>query len=263
MDAFAEWFKDWMIPGSVTFLMVASSPGVALLFARERLARWGRRWVAACIVVYWLLATPLAAAGLERLLAGDLEPVTPQSAPEGISAMVILGGGGGTYETDAGRIEVLSEASSLRVLEGARLFKLLNPAVIIVSGGVNPEVGLTVPEAETMRAALIRLGVPAERIRVESGSANTHDQALRLMPMLREAGDGPFLLVTSPSHMRRAYLTFVEAGLKPIPAPSPERSATRQPLGMALLPRPDALEASRNVMREIFGLLYYALRGWI
>lgn len=263
MDSFAEWFKDWLIPGSVTFLMVAITPGILLLFCRERVARWGRRWLTGLTILYWILSTPLAASGLERLLAGDLQPLSPQTIPEGVRAVVILGGGGGTYESEAGRIEVLSEASSLRVLEGARLLEMLDRPWVIVSGGVNPEVGLTVPESETMRATLISLGVPEERILVEAGSANTHDQAIRLKPMLQEAGAAPFLLVTSPSHMRRAYLTFVQEDLQPIPAPSSERTATREPFGFAILPQPEALEASRNVMREIFGLLYYALRGWI
>jgi hypothetical protein len=30
-----------------------------------------------------------------------------------------------------------------------------------------------------------------------------------------------------------------------------------------ILPSMGALDASRNVMRELFGLLYYKLRGWI
>jgi uncharacterized SAM-binding protein YcdF (DUF218 family) len=259
----AEWVKRWFIPGSFPFLLLSIIIGLVLLYLDERRSRWGKRWLTVLITAYLLLATPLVATSLEGMLQGDLGAVLPGQPAADVDAIVVLGGGGVSYTSGTMEISTLSESSALRLLEGLRLWKQLDPAWFVVSGGDNPDAGLLTAESETMQATLIKLGVPEERLLLEAGSANTHDQALNLRPIFMENEIERFLLVTSPTHMRRAYLTFVHAGLDPIPAASLEHSQAKGSLGKSILPSLDALDASRNVMRELFGLLYYALRGWI
>jgi uncharacterized SAM-binding protein YcdF (DUF218 family) len=237
--------------------------GLILLYLDEHRARWGKRWLTAVIVLYALMATPAIASGLENLLQGNLGEGYPEEQIEDIDAIVVLGGGGASYTAGERELSVLSESSALRLIEGLRLWEQLEPEWIIVSGGDNPRAGLLTAESETMRDTLLELGLPEDRILLEAGSANTHDQSLNLYPIFEANGISRFVLVTSPTHMRRAYLTFVHAGFDPIPAAALEHSQSRDSFGNALLPSLDALDASRNVMRELFGLLYYALRGWI
>jgi uncharacterized SAM-binding protein YcdF (DUF218 family) len=148
-------------------------------------------------------------------------------------------------------------------MEGARLYQMLDDPIVIVSGGTNPRSGLLTPESEPMRDALVALGVPSQRILLESDSSNTHDQALNVPPMLIAAGSERFILVTSPTHMRRAYFSFLEQGVEPIPAISAPRSETSSFSSTSVVPDLGALAVSQSALREWMGLIYYTLRGWI
>jgi uncharacterized SAM-binding protein YcdF (DUF218 family) len=263
LDILAEWFKQWFIPGSFSFFLLGALLGLVLLYLNDRRSRWGRRWLTVLIGFYALMAIPAIASGLENILQGELGEGYPTQRIEDIDAIVVLGGGGASYTAGDRELSVLSEASALRLIEGLRLWEQLKPEWIVVSGGDNPRAGLLTAESETMRDTLIELGVPREHILLEAGSANTHDQSQNLQPIFKTNGINRFVLVTSPTHMRRAYLTFVHAGFDPIPAAALEHSQSKTSFGNAVLPSLDALNASRNVMRELFGLLYYALRGWV
>jgi len=263
LDILAEWFKQWLIPGSFSFFLLGALIGIVLLYLDERHLRWGKRWLTVLIVTYALMATPAIASGLEGMLHGDLGTRLSDQREENLDAIVVLGGGGASYTAGESEISVMSESSALRLIEGLRLFEDLDARWIVVSGGDNPRAGLLTAESETMQDTLVDLGVPLDRILLESGSANTHDQALNLRPLFSAHDIERFVLVTSPTHMRRAYLTFLHAGFDPVPAAALEHSQSKGSFGSTLLPSLDALDASRNVMRELFGLLYYFLRGWI
>jgi uncharacterized SAM-binding protein YcdF (DUF218 family) len=66
------------------------------------------------------------------------------------------------------------------------------------------------------------------------------------------------LLVTSPTHSRRALLTFRRAGLDAVSVPCRE---TRYYLEDPRLPG-DRLRAFSDALYEIIGLQVYRLRGW-
>lgn len=263
MDTIVEWIKQWLIPGSFSFFLLGAAAGVILLNTGERLRRWGQRWLTALVITYAFLAMPPIASGLETTLQGKIGTQNLESQLREIDAVVVLGGGGVSYGAGDSQLSMMSESSALRLLEGYRLWKQMDPEWIVVSGGANPRAGLVTPESETMSAALSGFGVPPERILLESRSANTHDQAVNLQPLFDEHGIGSFILITSPTHIRRATLTFQKAGLDPIPAAALEHSQTKGALFDSILPNLDALGASRTVMREFLAIVYYALRGWI
>lgn len=263
LDILAEWVKRWFIPGSFSFFFIGSVIALVLLYLDERRSRWGKRWLTVLITAYLLLATPLVATGLESMLQGKLGRDFSSQPIGEVDAIVVLGGGGASYTNGSMELSVLSESSALRLLEGLRLWEELEPAWFVVSGGDNPQVGLLTAESETMRANLLEMGVPGDQLLLDSGSANTHDQAINLQPIFMANDIDRFVLVTSPTHMRRSYLTFVHAGLDPVPAAALEHSRAKNSLGNSIVPNLEALDASRNVMRELVGLLYYAIRGWI
>jgi uncharacterized SAM-binding protein YcdF (DUF218 family) len=263
LDIVAEWFKQWLIPGSFSFFLLGTLLGIVLLYLDERRARWGKRWLAALIVTYTLMATPFVASGLEKILQGNLGNQPFEQEGGKVDAVVVLGGGGASYIAGDSEISVMSESSALRLIEGLRIFEELDAGWIVVSGGENHRSGLLTAESETMHDALVDLGIPPDRILLEKGSANTHDQAVNLRPLFKANNIKRFVLVTSPTHMRRAYLTFVHSGYDPVPAAALEHSQSIDTFNDALIPNLGALDASRNVMRELLGLFYYLLRGWI
>jgi uncharacterized SAM-binding protein YcdF (DUF218 family) len=233
---------------------------VAAAVALLRPASVDRRLLAAVVLVYaalsiravpWVLSRPLAL-GYRQFSASDAAPRTP---------IVLLGAGNFTVHGRQGRLAVLDLAGAARVLEAARVYRLLGQPTIFSSGGAAPGFEME-PVALTMRKALVDVGVPREKIVLEAQSADTHEQAMVLAPMLREAGVGRCVLVTSDIHMRRALATFRAAGLEPVPAIA-EDPLNSQSRFLTFAPTTDGLRFSSFVAHEYVGLAYYAARGWL
>jgi uncharacterized SAM-binding protein YcdF (DUF218 family) len=146
-------------------------------------------------------------------------------------------------------------------MEGARIYFQMDEAMVIVSGGTNERAGVLTPESEPLYDSLARFGVPTYQIILESASGNTYEQALNLKQMLAEQEIKHFIMVTSPTHMRRAMNTFEANGLQPIPAISAQHTPEYMESAVPFLPNVDALHASTMAMREIFATLYYTLAG--
>jgi len=100
---------------------------------------------------------------------------------------------------EADAIVVLGGESQARPLEAARLYrKGVAPLVFIIGTG----------DTTTNHRALIQEGVPPERIRVETQSRSTFQNAEFAKPLLENAGVRRAILVTSSFHARRALATF-------------------------------------------------------
>lgn len=259
LEVVAEAVKRFLLPGSLPLLLLGLSVGLLWWYADERRSRHVRAGLTLLALGYWLLATPFVSSGLERGLAAGYQPL---HQPIDVDAVVVLGGGAATHRASAGEIAALSRASSLRALEGVRLFRLLGPEWVVVSGGTGRD--STLPESVPLRRALVDQGIPQQRILLESGSNDTHDQALLMRSLFEVHKIDSFVLVTSPSHMRRADLAFRAAGLEGIPSPAPARSLDdRAAAAPSWLPSFDALGRSTVAARELMALIYYWLRGWI
>ena len=61
-------------------------------------------------------------------------------------------------------------------------------------------------EAEAMRDLLLAQGVPAQAIRLEDRSRNTHENILLALPILAEIGATSAVIVTDATHAPRARL---------------------------------------------------------
>jgi uncharacterized SAM-binding protein YcdF (DUF218 family) len=233
--------------------------GVALLFARPR---WGRRWLAATIVGYWVISCPAGASLLARTLTGGYRPLASAEEAQGARAVVLLSGGSKTVRAAGGRLGVVTHPTALRVLETVRVYRLLGDPLVIVSGGVTDPTARALPESEVIRKAVVDLGVPADRVVVESESRNTHDEAIVIRRMLTERGIAQFVIVTSPLHMWRSLATFGVQGLHPVPSAAPlYQDAAGQPF--ALTPNDVSLEVGSAVVYEWLARAYYWWRGWI
>jgi len=80
--------------------------------------------------------------------------------------------------------------------------------------------------------------------------------------MLAERGIGRFVLVTSPTHMKRAMRALRAVGLDPVPSPTPLRGMTeRSP--WSLVPDHESLAVSDEATYDVLATFYYRLRGWL
>ena len=246
---------------SVTGLLLGLLAGVVWLYAAPS-SRAPRRWLTAVLVIY--LACSVHAIG--RIASWPLRrgfhPFSTADVLPGRSAIVLLGAGSRTvHGRGTEKISVLNLAGAARVIEAARVFRTMDSPWIVSSGG--PAVGRdTVPESETMKTALIQLGVPADRILLESTSRSTRDQAVLTAAMLRNLGISSFVLVTSDVHMRRALATFRHEGLQPVPAVARD-PLDSQWIGLEWLPTQQGMEFAQEIAHEYVGLAWYKVRGWI
>lgn len=107
-------------------------------------------------------------------------------------------------------IFVLQGDGIFRAAHAADLYKRgLAPTVAIVGCGTDRSYG-SFP-SEEVRDEMVRLGVPKEVIHVESVGPHTRGEADRAMELAKEKGWRTILIVTSPHHEYRAFLTFLKA----------------------------------------------------
>jgi uncharacterized SAM-binding protein YcdF (DUF218 family) len=114
--------------------------------------------------------------------------------------------------TAADAILVLCSYDLAVAERGARLFLDGLAPILIFSGGLG---AITKhfwkePEADQFAAVAVRMGVPAEKILIESRSTNTGENVEYTRQLLAEKGIDPqtFILVQKPYMERRCYATF-------------------------------------------------------
>lgn len=253
-------FKD-SLPGSIVFLLLAFMAGL-LLTHRRRTRLWGQRWLCGLFFLYTGFSMPAGSRLVAAPLGWGFTPLQTAAEARGAKAIVVLDGGTLRYRDSAGLIELPNSSSVMRALEAARVYRLLGEPLVFVSGGDLGWKRDWAPEATAMRDLLVKLGVKPQRIILDSDSQNTHAHALNLVRLLKERGIPRFVLVTSPTHLRRSILTFRAAGADP--APSPSASSINNTRGWSeFWPSPEALLLTEQAMHDYLGLFYYRLRGWL
>jgi uncharacterized SAM-binding protein YcdF (DUF218 family) len=255
--------KLFLVPGSISFLVVALVVGVGLLYGSDRMRRWGRVWLTLVLAAYAFLSTPLGADFVAAPLARTFTSIREPEQAAGIDTMVVLSAGGEVYRAYGDEIAEMGKATSFNALEAARLYKLLSPRTVIASGGIVDPETRRVSEAEILAAGLARLGVPRERILLESRSRTTREQAVNVAEILEKRGTRRFLLVTGADHMPRARATFRELGLQPVPSVSRLVMATHPSFWQALRPSMNALRQSDWACYEYLARIYYWSQGWL
>ena len=251
--------KDLFVPGTSAFFLLAATFATLLSYRKRDNGRVGRRLLTALVLTYWVLSTPISAVPLVRATTPSYEPIRSRAEARGATAIVVLGGGADTYHSRGGALQSGSREHSLRVLEAARVYGVMDRPWVIVSGSLGAE---AVPESAIMRRSLNLLGVPLDRILEEPRSRSTRDHAIYIPPMLSSHGVKQFVLVTSRQHMARALRVFRVTGWDPVPS-SPEFYTPRGVPFEPFLPAKAALDASTAMMYDLLGFVYYRARGWI
>jgi uncharacterized SAM-binding protein YcdF (DUF218 family) len=221
------------------------------------------RWVLLVVSLLYLLASIPTVANLASgvLLIGRV-PFQRAELPPGRTAIVVLGSGSVTVrDWAANPYSTVDPWAAARVLEAARVFHETDAAWIISSGGHARGDDPTMPTGESMRDALVQLGVPRNRIVVETESRNTHEEAIVVAPLLRSLQVDHVVLVTSDTHMLRSVCTFRAADVDTIPAIARNPYADDPPR-RRFTPGHRGLQASSAIAHEIFGIASYAVRGW-
>lgn len=155
----------------------------------------------------------------------------------------VLAGNDTLRKSDA--IVLLEGDNYARVNEAHRLFRDGWAKTVVISGGIDNAPARSIP-ARLLKRRLVACGVPEKNIVLEEKSLNTREQAVAVMRMVRVNGWKRIIVVASPYHQFRAYLTFIKAmrddGLKIVISNAPARDLSWFEQGGDGLSRVDLLD---------------------
>ncbi|HEY4092555.1 MAG TPA: YdcF family protein [Luteibacter sp.] len=232
-----EYLLSRLLHPAVQALLLGLLAAACVLARKPRIALSAGLLAVAWI---WVASSPAVALLLRQGLVATTTG-TPRA-----DAIVVLGGGAlpiGPWNETATRAGI-----------GLSLWQEGYAPVMLVSG---------VDQARTLASGYARSGVPANDLRVEATSANTHENARNAAALLHADGLGNILLVTSPIHMRRAAASFRHEGIHVSPAPADDDDHALLATSARWLPRREALTMTARCLREYAALWLYARRGWI
>jgi uncharacterized SAM-binding protein YcdF (DUF218 family) len=219
---------------------------LAYLFASTRRASW---WLLATSgVVTLVFSSGMTAAALMSPLEYQYDSVHQPTAYPQAKHIVVLTG----WAADDPAMPLtgrLSASSAYRVLMALELHRDRPDCDVIVSGDETT--------ARIMGAALVKIGVPVERLRLEDRSPTTAASAAHLKPLV---GGDQFFLVTSAGHLPRSIAAMEKAGLAAIAVPT-DHQLPRDWRRAALPPSPSSLTVSDLAVHEYLGRLWYQLRS--
>lgn len=254
----AQAIKLFLVPGSVQFLAIGLVAGIACLFGGPRLLRWSRRWLVGLVAFYVLLSMPVGADLVTAPLTWQYHPLQSAEQAKGIDTVVVLSTGLWPYRANGLEVDDLGTTSAYNTMEGARLYRLLGGPTLLVTGGIVDNRVQDTPEALAVSEALVRLGVPRERMVLETDSRTTAEQAANSARLLRARHTARIVLVTNTEHMSRALSAFRAAGLDAIPSASVVRQAVDGGI-VRLRPSLAALQQSERACYEYLARAYYGL----
>lgn len=245
-----------------TLLQPANLLLIALLLACG--LAWFKQWRTARAVVTVLALIVLVSAVLPigAWLVGPLENrfPAPQSLPESVAGIVVLGGASDEALSVA-RGQVVMGGAGERLLAFLELARRYPSVPLLISRGRNGQ-----GRASDLVAALppdffVRYGIDPERVRVEAQSGNTAENAQFSHRLIKAKASENWLLITSAWHMPRAVGVFRSVGWRVTPYPVDYRTSGSFPIGLAFnVSRGFSLVAMG--LREWSALAVYRLRGY-
>lgn len=157
------------------------------------------------------------------------------------------------------------KGASDRFIQTVRLYKLGHINKILVTGG-NSSIWKSrqqYKEADFLHEQLLQMGIPDEAILIDNQSRNTHENGVNSKKIIDSLQlKGPFLLITSATHIRRSLEVFNKAGLTITPYPCHYRAIDNPFLfWSAITPSLEALDSWNTLLKESIGLLMYKLTG--
>lgn len=195
-----------------------------------------------------ILITVLTTPPLLEIVSLPLYLLTPQNSTANADAIVVLGGGikpGG-----------LPSFSSMKraYMGGGLLLEGRAPFLLFTTGRTNPDTERT--EASAMNMIAKGMGIPESKIILEENSYNTYTNAVETKKILNKHNIESVILVTSYTHLYRAYKVFKKQEINVLPF-TEKRGST------LLVPGWWRADAIIGVLHEYAGIMLYKYRGWV
>lgn len=243
-------FKGFLDPLFIVFFLIFVS---FILFLRNCKKRNSALVLLLSIVlIYGASIAPVA-----NYLCYSLEKdyMTHQAVgTKSIDAIVVLGCG--TKEINALKTTFNSGIESLRVLHAVVVYNK-NGAKYFVCCGAGSD---RMSQAEVMAGLAEKLGIPAERIRIESNSKNTAQNAMEVNKIFANKNI-TIGLVTSAFHMKRSEREFKKYFNNIVPLPAHYLySSPGENIVIRYMPQSEELYKTSLAVKEIIGQLWYRFK---
>ena len=249
MGFFLMKVATWLLSPLGLALAGVALGGVWLARGQERR---GRRMLCAAWLWLWVWSSPWCFFRVGGALERQYPPTAVTALPKA-DAIVLLGGGMASPNARTRYPELYGGAD--RGWHAARCYHAGRAPVILFSG---------VSEGPGMQQFLKDLGVPTNRVLLETASKNTYENSLFVRERLRAMQAKKVILVTSAWHMRRSVMTFERMGMTVVPAGCDYEALSIQgwltPSSVLYyLPSPEFLARNSAAVKEHLGYWAYAL----
>jgi uncharacterized SAM-binding protein YcdF (DUF218 family) len=192
-------------------------------------------------------------------------PAVPMASLRDTFDVGIVLGGFSTFDVPANDRLNFNFAGN-RLLDALVLYKKGLIRKILITGGDGDLLGDESLEADAAAPFLEVMGVRKEDILLENRARNTHENALFSKQLLEnhQINTSKILLITSAYHMPRAAACFRKVGLDALPFPAhfigekPSWETTYW-----IFPNSKAIFYWKEIIKEWFGCVAYALKGYI
>ena len=214
-----EEFAHFLLYGGIRIYGIFPQIFIVALFAlavwlwRKKRQKQAALMLGALTFAFYLLCTGFVA---EKTMGWLESAYEPPANPQG-DVIIMLGGGAMNDSPDVDGTGALCASPANRLLTAVRLQRRLDVPILLSGGQVYEDTGA---EARIARRILLSLGVPDDKILVETKSINTTQNARYSAEILREHGYTRPILVTSAFHMKRSVLNFEKQGIAVVPYPT-------------------------------------------
>jgi len=228
--------------------------GALLLLNRWRRFATGMFWSG--LLVLGLLGFEALPDALLRSLENRYPVPNAQSIPSHVGLIVLGGATGhpGVYQAH-GQVSLGDAAERMTV--PVALMRQYPKFELLFSGGEGRLLSTGVSEAELAKVFYEEQGLDMARVKLESGSRTTRENARQVAALLGERCKQPWLLVTSAWHMPRAMAEFEAVGCKVTAYPVDFRTGASTSLTEYSLAH--SLLKWQTALHEWLGLAVYSL----
>jgi len=250
MGEFYTVFKGFLDPLFIVFVLIFVS---FVLFLRNCKKRNSALILLLSIVlIYGASIAPVA-----NYLCYHLEKdyINNQAVgTKSIHAVVVLGCG--TKEINALKTTFNSGIESLRVLHAVVVYNKTGAKYFVCCGAGSDRMS----QAEVMARLAEKLGVPGEKIRIESNSKNTTQNAVEVNKIFANKNIA-IGLVTSAFHMKRSEREFKKYFTNIVPLPAHYLySSPGKNIVIRYMPQSEELYKTSLALKEIVSQLWYRFK---
>ena len=207
------------------------------------------------MILFYLFATPIVSESIFKYVERGQVRKDTNKVPKA-DAIVVLGGMFNYVKTETGGKNEWIDPD--RFYGGVELYKAGKSNQIIFTGAKMPWADKEKEtEGESLKKYAIEMGVPDSAIKISGLVTTTEEESKEVRKLLPTSNN--IILVTSAFHMPRAKQLFEKQGFNVVAFPVDSKVSLEGKTIIDYLPEADSFKRSEAGIRELIGMLFYAI----